>query len=306
MPEIEDYAKFLSEAATSETAIVHEFRVSYAQDDRSFHVFFEGAEDRLFFLPQVRRRLRSESPLHCHVCNGKPKLAVVRAEVHELQFDRARYAFFVDRDYDDFLETQIIIDDRTYLTDWYSIESDLATEEAVEILLVDFGGMNRVDALFGKILNDYRDGFEQFTRCMIALSAWIIAMREQGKKPNLNNVNLGSVFELVPSARVKRKVGGFNRFRRSAGLGGESVSPREIARWIRALRHVEPKRWVRGKYDLWFFRTYLFLLLSSYHSPTCNWRIPSPLREDRIFEALGGRVAPPASLEAFLAGALAT
>ncbi len=250
--------------------------------------------------------LGHEAPLHCHVCNGKPKLSSVRSEIHGLNFDRARYVFFVDRDYDDFLGTQIVIDDRTYLTDRYSIESDVATEEALKILLVDFGGMSKADAAYTRIVEGYRKGFILFAQRIISISAWIISMRAQGRKVNLNNVNLGNVFEITSTIGIRKKRGGFNCFRKEVGLPDADVPFAELVHWIKTLRSIEPKRWIRGKYDLWFFRSYLLALISKHHSRSCKWKIPGPLREDRMFEALGGRVPSPKSLEKFLANTCPT
>lgn len=301
MAEIDDYAKFLSDAATAEIAVVHEFRILYAQDDRSFHAFVEGGEDRLFYLPEVRRRLERTRVLHCHVCNGKPKLSAIRAELHRLEFDTARYVFFADRDYDDFLGTQIETDDRTYITDYYSIESEFSSHEAVELLLTDFGGMSKADPNYKKITEGYLLGFNEFAQRIRPLSAWILSMRERGSRPNLNNSSMANVFEITSLGRIKRRKGSFEAFRKSVGLEHEESACLPTLKWVRKLRPADSKKWIRGKYEAWFFRTYLLVLATKLFSKsTSKWKVPSPLREDRICEALGGRLPIPSSLEVFL------
>jgi hypothetical protein len=301
MPHIDDYAKYLSEAASSEIAIVHEFRILYAQNDSSFHVFFEGGDDPLFYLPELRRRLKGNAPLHSHVCNGKPKLSLIRTEIHALQFDRTRYAFFVDRDYDDFLGTQITLDDRTYLTDHYSIENDVTTLESIEVLLTDFGGMSKADPAFKNITRAYQNGYDEFALRILPFSAWTISMRERGRKPNLNNVNLSNIFEITPAGRVKKRAQAFDTFRRNVGLQDEKDSCVHTMNWTRKLRKIERGKWMRGKYQLWFFRNYLLLLAAKLYSKgVSRWKIPLPLREDRIFEAVGGRLSMSGTLDAFL------
>ncbi|MGX0966051.1 hypothetical protein AB7M63_006500 [Bradyrhizobium japonicum] len=305
MEEIEDYAQFLSEAAASEVAIVHEFRIQYAQDDNSIHVFFEGGEDRLFYLPHVRGRCGSS--LHSYVCNGKPKLAQIRNEVTRLQFDARRYLFFVDRDYDDFLNCQITQDANTYITDNYSIENDLASFVALEILLADFAGISKSDSTFHRLMEAYASGRKDFADRMLPFAAWILAMRQQGQRPNLNNVNLGAIFEIASSdCRVRKKPGAFEVFRKSAGLAGTKVARNTMRQWITTLRPLEDKKWIRGKYDLWFFRNFLLCVITLMHKQRAvKWKVPKPLIEDRLFESLGGRIPVPVSLSQFLDTAFA-
>lgn len=297
---IESYVDLLNEAASSETAIFHEFRILYSQGDGAVHAFFEGEEDPLYFLPAIRAA-NPERHVHSYVCYGKRKVWSIRTSIYENGFERTSCLFFVDRDFDDLLGGQIGQDDRTYITDNYSIENDIATVHGVEVLLVDFGGMSRADPDFAGTLTAYTNASKLFVEAMRPFSAWSLAMRSNGKRPNLNNINIGRIIDVTANS-VKRRPKSFAEFRRLAGMENEHLPCAPVKRWIRELSKKPHKCWIRGKFELWFFRQFLkdWLHCLASSKPKCRWKMPPPLTQSTLFEALGARLPRPKSLHTFL------
>jgi hypothetical protein len=63
--------------------------------------------------------------LYLYDCGGKKSVADVRESIKVDGYDLSKCLFFVDRDFDDILCSQVSIDEHTYITDGYSIEIGL-------------------------------------------------------------------------------------------------------------------------------------------------------------------------------------
>jgi hypothetical protein len=112
---MEDYAQYLAEEAKSDVAALHQFRILYEPDRDDFHFFFEGEEDSLFYMPEARRHLRDRGAF-IYDCGGKRNVIEVRDTIEAEGYDIRYCLFFIDRDYDDYLGTQIGVDQYTYIT----------------------------------------------------------------------------------------------------------------------------------------------------------------------------------------------
>lgn len=301
---MEDYAVYLASEAESDIAALHQFMILYDNRQEAYHFFFEGEEDRLYYMPEARRRL-GQRVFHAYDCGGKKNVIEVRNMIALEGYDSKFCLFFVDRDYDDLLGTQVVLDRNTYITDYYSIENDVSTTHAIRIILDDVIQISRADPEFDRIIEEAATAFEIFYLEIRPLMAWILAAKETGCAPNLGNtcglkniVQLSGMDPTLPSV-------GFAEFKRKVVTNGQLPKFLDVLRWRRRLSIESAKFWVRGKYDVWFFQNILLIALQE----TSNRRmasggrairVPASLREGRIFELLGGRVAIPISLQSFL------
>lgn len=300
---MDDYAVYLSEEAESSIAALHEFKILYSSDQKCFHFFFEGDDDILFYMPEARR-LVGEISIYTYRCGGKKNVIETRNSLRSDGYDVSGCLFFIDRDYDDILNCQPIIDDFTYLTDSYSIENSVATIGSAKIIMDDIIHISRADPSYEQIEMIIESAFQDFYRIMRPLTAWILASREAGYAPNLNNTKglKGIVTLFGTTPRIDHK--GFASFKKLVAADKPSPSVSSLIRWYRRLRPEDFKLWVRGKYDLWFFQTALLAALDLINDLRRRegrraFRVPANLREGRIFEILGGRLPAPASLLTF-------
>lgn len=301
---IEDYARYLAAEAKSDIAALHQFRILYDPAQRDLHFFFEGEEDSLFYMPEARRRLDQRN-VNIYDCGGKKNVIEVRDTLKLEGYDIQHCLFFVDRDLDDFLNTQVELDEYTYITDFYSIENYVSTPQVARVLLQDVIRISAADPEFNRIVNSISASFGEFYSRVRPLMSWILAAKEQNCKPNLNNTNGLKGIVRVVEARPVFNQAGFAEFKKKVVVDGRIPTVSAILRWRRALDLGSPKLWVRGKYDIWFFQVILIAALeeTSRRRKEAGGRavrVPSSVREGRIFETLGGRIAPPASLQAFL------
>ncbi|TCP72659.1 DUF4435 domain-containing protein [Sphingomonas sp. PP-CE-1G-424] len=300
---MEDYAAYLLEEASSDIVALHQFRILYDPSNGALHFFFEGEEDSLFYMPEARRYTLGRTP-HIYDCGGKRNVIEVRESVKSEGYDTTGCLFFVDRDYDDYLGTQVDIDENTYITDYYAIENHVATPESGSILVEDVIRISRADPEFARITKSISLNFKKFYQQIRPLVAWILAAKQSDCSPNLQNTNglKGIVTMSGDGPSLTRS--GFAEFKRKVVSNGREPSLASVINWRRVLDLPSAKCWVRGKYDIWFLQVTLLTALQETSDRRKQAggravRIPSSLREGRIFEVLGGRATIPKSLHEF-------
>ena len=302
---MEDYAAYLAKEALASNAILHEFRVLWRPDSGELHVFLEGDDDCIFYLPEVRRRVPG-GDVQVYVCDGKPKLREVRELVAKIPDAYGSCVFFFDRDYDDCLGRQVPEDDRTYLTDGYSIENYVCTDTALQILLTDYMRLSRADPYFAAIEADMTKIEEVFVENMLCLAAWILSCKEAGVAVNLSNCNgLKGICEIGGQRIFAFRPDGFKRFKTQTGTKDYIPPVVRVKAWHKHLSTQDADSWIRGKFKFWFFHKALLHIIDKRNEQRVaaggkKIRIPAVVREGRLFEALAGRVPPPATLTAFL------
>jgi hypothetical protein len=300
---VEDYAAYLAEEARSDIAAMHQFRILYEPSQASYHFFFEGEEDSLFFMPEARRHIQNKTA-HIYNCGGKNNVIQVRDEIKSDGYNILSCLFFVDRDYDDLLGTQVNLDENTYITDNYSIENDISSIEAARIFMADVLRISQADPEFARIEASLAIAYNAFHIEVRALTGWILAAKEENCSPNLQNTkglkDVVTLFGTQPNLTKQ----GFAEFKKKVVVNGKLPSIPAILRWRRRLDLGTANLWIRGKYYIWFFRSALLAALeeANLRRKLAGGRsipIPTSLREGKIFEVLGGRVPAPASLQTF-------
>ena len=300
---MDDYAEYLAEEAKSEIVVLHQFKILYDPDLDSFHFFFEGEEDSLFYMPEARRRIEGKD-VYLYDCGGKKNVINVRDSLNADEYITENCLYFVDRDFDDLLECQVFVDESTYITDNYSIENDISCIYTVEVILLDLLHVSRANPEFESILAFVKQAFDLFYIEVRSLIAWILAAKQDGCSPNLNNtLGLKGILSFSDGKPILSSAG-FAEFKRKVVVNGRLPSLSAVIRWHRCLVPLAPKTWLRGKYEIWFFQFALLAALEVANERRTaakqrKIRIPSSICEGRIFEALGGRVPPPVSLLAF-------
>ncbi|MEL7707644.1 DUF4435 domain-containing protein [Citromicrobium bathyomarinum] len=300
-----DYAEYLTGQAQSAVAVLHDFNLVWRDGDPVVHVFFEGADDPVFLMPEVRR---TAADMRCipYVCGGKGAVRKVRDRIQELGAPYADCMFCVDRDFDDLLKCQIDQCARTYITDDYAIENYVANANFLRLILDDLINVGVAEPAYSAIIERYEDLEQQFISRSIMLHAWILAARAEGLKVNLSNLNgLQSVME-VGFDGVRFAVDGFSQFRRRTIEAGQAPSLSDVKAWRARLADVpNADQWLRGKFKIWFFRHAVCACLraAGEHRKAEGGKviqIPSSIREGHFFEIAAGRLPVPPSFREFL------
>lgn len=301
-----DYAEYLLAEAESDVAALHQFKLLWDASNHTFHFFFEGEDDILFYMPEVRRHLLENRSANTYLCGGKKNVASVRDAIKLDGYDITYCFFFVDRDYDDYTSNQISVDEHTYMTDGYSIENCLVTIDNAKIIFEDIIRFSKSDAAYTSAITNLNILLENFTKIVRPLSAWMIAAKAEKIKPNFNNTKgLKCLIEIKNDGSLRIKDSGFSAFKRQT-IENKSPPPfKSVIKWRKAILKDDPKKWIRGKYELWFFQEAIISIIDNISLSRKNIgkkpiKIPSALRDGRIFELLGGRIHPSDSLLQYL------
>lgn len=297
---MEDYSDYLAAEAVSENAAVHEFITSY-QDENEIHVFLEGEEDFLYYLPEVKRMAGSRK-VFSYNCGGKWNVVDARDFI-EGAYDVVAL-FFVDRDFDDLLNRQARHSDSLYITDSYSIENVVSSDEAAEVLLTAILALPDKDAQ--RLKNRILEIQSQVKFRMYALAAWILAAKDASCSPNLNNTNsMGPLLSASSDGHLLFCRKCFADFKRKVDSGKGVPSLKLQVRWYRVIRFLEFSSICRGKYHAWIFSKSAQYAIREENAKRKiakkpKIREPESLAGARVVELLAGRVPYPASLTDFL------
>ena len=139
------------------------------------------------------------------------------------------------------------------MTDLYAIENYLACEPVVRRFFLDFVKLKKVDFDLDRILPQFDRQLKAFYRAVLPVMAWVVVVRRTGRRPVLTDVNLGDFLTWSESGVARRKGA---RILRSLGRVTK-IEPRhgewkQVRQTCRELRRLEPKRYVRGKFEAWF------------------------------------------------------
>lgn len=263
-----DQAEILREEARAPHAVFHQFMLLLGKSPPDCHfLFFEGAEDPTFFIGFVLARLDGRE-YHEFVCNGRQGVI----KVNELcsrdgrAFDRSLY--FIDKDHCDLMSPEEVLPSRTFQTDCYSFENYLVCKQSFRRFWTERLHLHSGDSRYDSYQLLFERLHQSFFQRMHFLMAIILIGRGIDKWPvaklNLNNVNFEKVLSIDLSAeRVHWVSSGGQNFLAASNMTASGVTVRGDA--IRSvvrkyLRGREPKSYVRGKYELWFFARFLSLI----------------------------------------------
>ncbi|ESX46668.1 DUF4435 domain-containing protein [Mesorhizobium sp. C416B] len=298
-----DYAEQLIREARSSIAVFHEFRITYSPGDSAFHAFLEGKHDKHYYLDAIGSTITG-SDIEVYVCRGKKELVEVIRAIEDSGIDTDRCLFFADKDNDDLLGLpplpQIV-----YVTETYSIENTIVSEEAVRILVGLYSELRRRDAEFKRLLSVLNLSSIAFASRIRPFMAWCIAARSLGEKPNYNNVRLHLIFEIRGDGKVSKRPGAISVFARECGLTDSGVSKALVRTWMRRLPIEGQKTWLRGKFELWFFKELLIGAFDSMPLAARAGELPAILRNRPLLEILAPRIRKPALLRSYLEQRLA-
>jgi hypothetical protein len=244
---------------------LHEFWTQYDPNQARLHAFFEGHDDIAFISPRIEKMLPNGMRLYKYRCEGKPLVIAAFNEISARLSDTRFVLFFVDKDIDDILGTPYPTDPRIYVTDVYSIENYLAS---ADVLLRAYQSALR---LAGVVFNELTIGahftsqLAIFHKKIMSTMAWILVARRDGKRPNLKNLNLSTMFSLTENGVAARAGSRLAAISRATGVELSAAVVRRIPAACRELKRMSAKRVVRGKFEAWFFVEYWNALVRRLH-----------------------------------------
>ncbi len=298
------FADLLKNARSTPVTALHKFLTNYdPQSDRT-HAFVEGAPDVVFYRSFLERRVSSDD-LRMYNCEGKPNVYETFRKVVERFPSCRRVMFFVDKDIDDITGESLPADPRIYVTETYSVENYLVSKESVNRYLLDFVKIRRVTFDLTPIVNQFDDELKKFYNAVLPIIGWIVTVRRSGQRPMLTGIAINKMFSMSGSGVVRVKHSHVcNYMTKTTGVQFSPKSWRLVKRTCAELKRQDPKRYVRGKFEAWFFVEYVKRVVGELDTLARqsggSISVNAQLQESNCIQLLVGTLAIPPSLELFL------
>jgi Protein of unknown function (DUF4435) len=280
----------------------HQFLLNLnSQAKNDIHAFFEGRDDRSFYMNFLHRFSKNQE-VYTYLCKNKKGVYEAYRMTLKVHYS-AITLFFVDKDHSDVLGEECEQAPNIYVTDLYSIENYLVSVYMLERVwkeLFRFSGIMEFNSRHRAKFEEELNRFYEFTT---PLMAWVICLKRQGKSPIINNISISKFFTITKELTLEWKDEAQPMGKRISileNLCGEKTPEDKFD--IRPiidyeLLYLHPKSYIRGKLELEFFVKFINTLLDSL-TPLVTTK--TRLTEDNALEILGPRALIPQSLEKFL------
>jgi hypothetical protein len=298
------FVDLLRQSRSTPTALVHQFLTSYDPSEPRVYAFVEGDADRAFYRAFIEQRLEGRR-LYIFNCEGKRRVFDAYEKVTQRHPHCRNVLFFVDKDVDDLIGQTWPTDPRIFVTEWYSVENYLVNRETVDRYFADFIKLRRVTLDLGSIAPQFDSRLAGFHRAVKPLMCWIIVMRRSGASVILSDLKLEKLFRFDGDrvARVRIDAPLSYLCRATQSTPGTNLW-RQVRRVRRELDRQDSKRYIRGKFEAWFFIEFVKRVIADLvtvaDESNGSVSITTPLHESNFVQMLVRGIHVPASLDSFL------
>ena len=217
--------------------------------------------------------------------------------------------FFVDKDFSDILHETYPIAENIYVTDFYSIENYLVSEDMLTRIWNELFHFPKAMISIKSTQSKFRLELEHFYNVFLPLMAWIISLRRSGLKPNLNNINLSNIFFINDDLSLEKRgeasnIDEIEILEKMCGVTTTQECRSNIDSIAQELANLVPKMYIRGKFEMWFFVKFTEKLTRMLQRAISDrggkMGVKTQITEGNAIEVLGPRLQIPLSLEKFL------
>lgn len=291
------------------SAAHHEFLLRYKVNAKVVYGIVEGKEDPMFYRGLIEKNLPDGWEVELIPAGCKDKVLKAIEAFDWTRFSPRQICFFVDRDLSCFIEDTPLTAENLYVTDNYSIENDAANFGVFKRILeevLSISGLKPHE--FDLIENRFAAGLALFCEVMTPIMAQILIWRSEGKRPCLNDIDIKNLFTFRDGAIQIRN--GFettlSRLQNVASCVGLSVATKAAIAEAEARFQEKQgtKKFIRGKYLLWFMVEMALEIHRSISSVVARFTSPPKVRVSlgmkNAMIIISPRVRCPRSLNDFL------
>jgi hypothetical protein len=298
------FADELREAGASVPAVLHEFLLQHDPKEERIHAFCEGYEDPAFYRPKVEKSADNRRTFF-YRCHGKWKLFALFEQITARIGDYRHTLYFVDKDLSDLIPEEYPKDSRIYVTDFYSIENYLASKEVVVRVCSDFVLLKKCALPKEKVIERFVTELARFHTLAMPIMAWAICVRRKGLPVALQNLKLSELFSFDADLRIRRKTGVIPYLTKKTGVPDTPLLWADIRAVFRSLKPLDPRRYIRGKFESWFLVEFIKAAINHLHDAATaaggDIEVPVRVEQSNAIALLAPYAILPQSLDAFLA-----
>ncbi|WP_276379077.1 DUF4435 domain-containing protein [Flavobacterium sp. H4147] len=288
----------------------------YKKTDSTIFCLVEGQEDISFYRNYIERYFPNN--IKYIICNGKGNVIDNYKNLNWNFYDKKRILFFIDKDFDNYINEEILTDENIFTTEYYSIENYLVDEIVLSKFISDNCHIHD-ETIIKELIHDFHLKHADFTKHLTKISAWMIYCRKNKFRVNFNDINLSDLFQIDKDGKfIKIKLDDFeNHFDYICNkTNTKHFDLREIKTiYEELISETNKKKFLRGKYELFFMFLFIKYIVDQIVpklslkvkelNKVNNEKFSKPkvtiqVREENIFQVLCNKVKEPDSLKNFI------
>ena len=176
------------------------FYADYKKDSSNIcYGFVEGKNDPSYYRTIINNLLPPKCSIILYPSNGKENVKKIFEEINKRNYPQDRISFFMDRDLSSIIpDSNLIIAPNVYVTDNYSIENDILSDETLGNIICDILGFSSLPVEdLNKIKECYNIQKTKFQHIMMPIMANIILWKKLDCKPsNYNNLKVKDFIQI--------------------------------------------------------------------------------------------------------------
>ena len=278
------------------------------QSPTSLHIFVEGDNDssfyRNFFIP-YREKFNT---LKFYDCGGKHQVYETRHKIMARKdppvwSNTMVLLYFVDKDLSDLLQEDHPIGTDIFVTDYYSVENYLVSEEMLEIIWTDlFNFYGNSEPEFPPVREKFQEELQRFYDYIRPVMIWIIHHKKNRVRFRFHDIKLHELFEVNESLELRCIEGDVQSLIAKLDRSCNLMTTTQCLEEEKDILELNPKTYIRGKFEVWFFLQFLKALEKSIKDMGIEIRVQQGLLKEKVIvQSLGPRLnSIPKSLSKFL------
>ncbi|KGE73477.1 DUF4435 domain-containing protein [Spirochaeta lutea] len=292
----------LRNARDSKQVPFHEYLIRHKPNDYQLHAFFEGKNDEGFYGTIIRRHVDGIE-FHSYQCGNKKKVYETFEKLEKYLSDKQLLLFFVDQDFDPYIGIEYPRHRNIYTTDNYSIENEIVGIDMIEKVWAEIFHQSSGSQEMVTINQQFTNSYNEFCDFSKEISSWIIYHRKNGDKANLSSIKMKDIFQIDDNLNIKVIK---TLDETISYLDQKTKIDTNMADWqtertkiLELFKNHQPKKYIRGKFELDFF----IIFLNRLHSVLCDIKpekIHINLSTANAIDIFAPRLSYPASLQAFI------
>ncbi len=291
----------------------------YKTNDNTIFCLVESVEDNSFYR-HFFEIYKENIPVKYIVCNGKQNVIDNYNDLDWQFYDKKRILFFIDKDFDDYIERETLNDENVFITDYYSIENYLVDEKILEKFITD-NCLITSESVIQLAVENFKKQHKIFVKQLKMISAWMMYCRKNNFEVCFNDIKMSDLFKIDNDGKLIKK--SLSTYRSKFEYLCDKTQSNhfnitEIRFFYNKIKEeTKPKKYIRGKYELYFMFMYLKYISENVvneisrevkeHNKSVRGKdkIVRPkstiqIKEENVFQVLYNKSKVPIKLKSFL------
>lgn len=291
----------------------------YKANDNTVFCLVEGIED-ISFYRTFMEIYKNDVPIKYISCYGKENVINNYNSLNWGFYDKKRVLFFIDKDFDDYIGREIINDFNVFVTDCYSIENYLVDEMILEKFITDNCFITN-ESIIQLAIDNFRYQHSTYVKQLKMISAWMMYCRKNKFDVSFNEIKMADLFQIDKYGKLRKKT--LSSYASKFEYLCDKTKTHhfdivEVRHYYNLIgRESKPKKFIRGKYELYFMFMYLKYItenvvnefskevkeynkMAQRQDKVVKPKLTIQLQEENIFQVLYNKTIVPEKLKIFI------